>query len=130
MNKELEALLLRAAKAMRLGVVGVDPKRAHEFGVPVGTLVREGETIQGGSKKAKTTGYYCPRSSPLGAPKECLAIQANSPGDGWTRYQVIRLRETSTGHWTLQWGVLRLGECKEYLRGLEQGAEATQEKGR
>lgn len=120
MNKELEAMLLRAAKAMRLGVVGVDPARAHDFGVPVGQLVQAGQTIPGSNKKAKCAGYYCPRSNPLGVPAACLVLHVHTPDPRKGRwYQVATLDETSTGMPTLSENGLSLQEVNQFLRGLE-----------
>lgn len=123
MTREMAALLLCAAKACGYGAVGVDAKRAREFGVPVGTLVRAGEIIPGGSRKATTTGYYCPRSNPLGVPGQCLCIEAYSPGDGRTLYRLDVLDETGTHHGSFAGRLTSLGaaEMRAYLRGVADG---------
>lgn len=119
MNKELEALLLIAAKATNRGVVGVTSQRCEEFGVEFGRLGRKGETLPGWHLPCETTGYYTPSGIP------CLAIEAHSPGDGWTRYRITELRADSTGHYGFGYeGGMTLAECKLYLRGVAQGARA------
>ncbi len=118
MNKELEALLIRAAKATGRGVLGPTPERAAEFGVDVAKLVREGELIPGTKIVCHKTGYYTPGG------KTSLCIEANSPGEGWTRYSVYEVRPDSTGRYNFGYsGVMTLGECKTYLRGVIDGAE-------
>ena len=123
-SRELEALLIIAAKATSYGVIGVNPKRAAEFGVPVGAFVKAGDKIPGCTRKAPRSGYFCPRSSPIGVPAACLAIDANSPGDGWTRYRLAVLSETGTGEADFQGRSmsLTLAEMKVYLRGIADGA--------
>lgn len=123
MTRELEALLLTAAKATGYGVVGVNTARAAEWGVRVGTLVRAGETPPGGRKPATTTGYYCRRGDGQPTPEACLALDANSPGDGWTRYSLIVLREDSTGQYGFAGStcVRNSAEMKSYLRGIADG---------
>jgi hypothetical protein len=116
MNKELEALLMIAAKATGRGVKGVSEERAAEFGVEVAQLVRQGE--QWGLQIADKTGYRT--ASGLNS----LVIDQSSPGDGWTRYSVAELRPESTGHYRFGFaGVMTLAECKLYLRGVAEGAE-------
>jgi len=127
MNKELEALLLNAARATEMGVVGVDVKRAQEFNVPVGRLVRAGDSIPGHSKKAMVTGYYCPYP-PYSAwrppSRKCLSLDALSPGDGRTGYTLVVLDEDSTGEAGFGGDHMRLSlaEMKAYLRGVAAGA--------
>lgn len=121
MNKELEALLMIAAKATRRGVVGPSEERCKEFGVEQGVLGRAGMTLAGWHLPCKTTGYY----TPSGAPS--LTINASSPGDGWTRYSIAELRQDSTGHYRFGYeGCMTLAECKLYLRGIAQGARVSQ----
>ncbi len=116
MNKELEALLMLAAKATGRGVKGVDPVRAAEFGVELAELVREGQEWCG--VKPTKAGYHT--ISGLNS----LVIDQSSPGDGWTRYSVAELRPESTGHYRFGFaGVMTLAECKFYLRGVAEGAE-------
>lgn len=118
MNKELEALLMIAAKATGRGVYGVDPKRAEEFGVQLAKLGRKGETLPGWFLPCESTGYYTPKGVPA------LTIDASSPGDGWTRYSVAELRADSTGHYRFGFeGCMTLAECKLFLRGVATGAE-------
>ena len=120
MNKELEALLLIAAKATGRGVVGVSPERAAEFGVETGELLRKGDERRdsdGIYQNVLSTGYY------TASGVNCLTIDASSLGDGWTRYSVAELRPTSTGHYRFGFeGCMTLSECKLYLRGVAQGA--------
>jgi hypothetical protein len=124
MNKELEALLLMAAKATGRGVVGPSQERAAEFGVRHGVLVRAGEIPPGARKPAEVTGYHCKRGDGQFSPTACLTIDASSPGDGWTRYSVAELRLESTGHYRVGYeGCMTLQECKLYLRGMIAGAE-------
>ncbi len=116
MNKELEALLMIAAKATGRGVKGVNAERAAEFGVELAELVRQGE--QWGHQIAEKTGYRT--ASGLNS----LVIDASSPGDGWTRYSVAELRPESTGHYRVGYeGCMTLSECKLFLRGMACGAE-------
>ncbi len=115
MNKELEALLMMAAKGLGLGVVGVDPERAGEFGVQLGALRRAGELVHDQRHMlAETTGYYTPTGV------DSLVIDADSPGDGWTRYSVARLTSGHTGrHSFSPHGMgMNLAECKAFLRGV------------
>lgn len=123
-RKFLEAQVLRCAKSLGLAVVGIDAKRAAEFGVPVAKLVRKGELIPGHNEYADATGYYAPRSNPLGIPSSSLHIDASSPGDGWTRYRLVELRETGTGHYTFYGGDegRTATEFSAFLRGIEAGA--------
>lgn len=117
MNKELEALLMLAAKATGRGVYGVNPERAKEYGVEVGQLGRKGQTLPGWFLPCETTGYFTPHGKP------CLVIDASSPGDGWTRYSLAELRPESTGHYGVGYsGVMTLAEIKLYLRGMAEGA--------
>ncbi len=60
MNKELEALLLSAAKALDYGVVGVNPARAREWGVPVGVFVAAGHVIPGQLEESAHGGLLLP----------------------------------------------------------------------
>ena len=128
MRKELEALLLSAAKAIGYGVVGVDHARAAEFGVRVGVLVREGELPPGGRKAVKLTGYYCKTGDGQPTPERCLVIDANRPGDGWTRYTLAELRQDSTGHYSFGGSAClrNYSEMCNYLRGIIDGAELNQ----
>lgn len=117
MNKELEALLMIAAKATGRGVVGPSAERAAEFGVELGRLGRKGELLEGWHLPCASTGYYTPSGIPS------LTIDASSPGDGWTRYSVSELRPDSTGHYRFGYeGCMTLAECKLYLRGVAEGA--------
>lgn len=127
MNQELEALLLSAAKAVGYGAVGVSKARAAEWGVRVGELVRAGEVPPGGHKPATTTGYYCRRDDGQPTPSRCLAIDANSPGDGWTRYSLAVLCEESTGHYGFAGAtcVHNRAEMVAYLRGIADGVMVT-----
>jgi len=124
MNKELEALLLTAAKATSYGVVGVDQERANDWGVRVAKFTREGELPEGGRAPAKTSGYYAKRGDGQPTPKYHLGIEANSPGDGWTRYSLFVYSEDTTGvrHFRGQCNVYTLAEMKAYLRGVACGA--------
>lgn len=119
MQKELEALLMIAAKATGRGVYGVNRDRAAEFGVEMAQLVREGELVHPQRHSlAESTGYYTPSGKPA------LVIDASSPGDGWTRYSVAELRTDSTGHYRFGFeGCMTLSECKLFLRGVATGAE-------
>ena len=118
MNKELEALLMLAAKATGRGVKGVSAERAAEFGVELAQLGRKGETLPGWHLPCEATGYYTPSGRPS------LCIDMSSPGDGWTRYSVTELRPDSTGHYRFGFaGVMTLAEVKLYLRGVAEGAE-------
>jgi hypothetical protein len=126
MNKELEALLFRVAKATDRGVVGVNEKRAHQWGVPVGKLVRKGEVIPGHSKKAKLTGYYCPYSVWRPPSGECLAIDNNGHAGGpAARYMLAVFAEDSTGEYGFggRYDRMTLSEMKAYLRGVADGAD-------
>jgi hypothetical protein len=125
MNKELEALLLSAAKALDLGVVGVDEDRARAWGVPVGSFVQAGEVIPGHSKKAKTSGYYCPYSVWRPPTGECLMLDHGESQPGKSVYQLVVLRETDTGHGHVAGRIedRSLAEMKAYLRGLADGAD-------
>lgn len=125
-KKFVEAQVLRVAKALGMGVVGIDAKRAAEFGVPVATFVRKGELIPGCRSYADTAGYYAPRSNPLGVPKRHLTIDAHSPGDGWTRYRLAELGEPNTAHYDFSGYSMSctLAEFSAYLRGIECGAHA------
>lgn len=124
MNKELEALLLTAAKAIGYGVsANVDSKRAKEWGVPVAGFIRDGEPMPGTTRRAKAAGYYCHVGF---RPKHgcSLALDQYSPGDGWTRYSLAVLGEDSTGHsgFSGRCASLTLAEMKAYLRGVADGA--------
>jgi len=123
-RKRLEALLLTACKALGYGAVNVDPERARAWGVPVGQLVQKGAPIPGSRTKARTAGYYCPRSSPLGAPAFCLMVDVGSNGDR-AFYSVAVLSEDNTGHRHL--GTLEAfskAGLEAYLRGVADGAGA------
>lgn len=110
-ERELEALLLTAARLLGVGAVAVDPDRARAFGVPVGALTQAGAVIAGSQTKAPVTGYYCPRSSPLGVPRLCLltSIDGVDEADRYC-YRLVVLREDSTGHFGLG------GDCELYSR--------------
>ncbi len=126
MNKELEALLISAAKAMSFGVAGVDERRAMQWSVPSGKLVRKGQVIPGHSKKAKVTGYYCPYSVWRPPSGECLAIDNNGHAGGpAARYMLIVLSEYGTGTCGFggRYDRMTLSEMKAYLRGVADGAE-------
>jgi hypothetical protein len=110
MNKELEALLMMAAKGMSLGVVVVDKQRAQEFGVEPAAFVREGEFW--GVTRAPTTGFYTNRGV------DSLVIDTHSPGDGWTRYSVSRVPCGHTGHYSFSPHGMTLAEVKAFLRGV------------
>lgn len=118
MQKELEALLMMAAKATGRGVYGVSAEGAKEFGVEVAQLGRAGMTLAGWHLPCETTGYYTPSGKPA------LTLDMSSPGDGWTRYSVAELRSTSTGHYRFGFeGCMTLAECKLFLRGVATGAD-------
>jgi hypothetical protein len=125
MNKELEALVLTAAKALDMGIVGVNEARAHEWGVPVGKFVRAGEVLPGHSRRAKTTGYYCPYSVWRPPSGECLFVDHVEHGDGKSHYRLAVLREADTGHGSFggRNAGFSLKELKAYLRGVEDGAD-------
>lgn len=124
MNKELEALLMLAAKATGRGVAGVDQARAAEFGVRVAFLVRAGEVPPGGRKPVTVAGYHGKRGDGQPTPDAFLTLDMSSPGDGWTRYSVAELRPESTGHYRFGYaGVMTLAEVKLYLRGVAEGAD-------
>jgi hypothetical protein len=110
MNKELEALLMMAAKGMGLGVVGVDGQRALSFDVEAATLLHPGQPW--GLGHAETTGFYAASGV------DSLAIDAHSPGDGWTRYHVARIRCGRTGHHSFSPHGMTLTEGKAFLRGV------------
>jgi hypothetical protein len=124
MNKELEALLMTAAKETGYGVVGCDPARAADWGVELAKFTREGEPnpfAPGGGTYA-TTGY---RISTGG---KSLGIEGNSPGDGWTRYSLFVYGPHTTGvsHFA-GGGVYTLSEMKTLLRGIYYGARTVRE---
>lgn len=123
-RKFIEAQLMRCAKALGLAVAGIDPKRAAEFGVPVATLVRKGQPIPFSQSYADATGYFSPSSLPGRTPNRALLINAHSPGDGWTRYRLVELRETDTGHHDFYGGneARTMAEFSAFLRGVEAGA--------
>jgi hypothetical protein len=125
MNKELEALLLSAAKALDLGVVGVNPERACDWGVPMGVLVLEGQTIPGHSKKARTAGYYTPYSAWRPPSGKCLFVDHVEHGDGKSHYQIFLLSEDTTGYGAFngRHDGFSLSEMKAYLRGVADGAD-------
>jgi len=107
-----------AAKATGRGVHGVHRERAAEFGVEVAVLGHKGDLLPGWHLPCETTGYYTPSGRPA------LCLDMSSPGDGWTRYSVAELRNTSTGHYQFGFaGVMTLAECKVYLRGVAEGAD-------
>jgi len=120
MNKELEALLLSAAKALDYGVVGVHPARARQWGVPVGVFVAAGHVIPGHSKKARTSGYYCPYSVWRPPSGQCLLVHGELGS-----YRLAVLREDTTGHASFNGRIddMSFGEIKAYLRGVADGAE-------
>jgi hypothetical protein len=125
MNKELEALLLNAAKALKTGVVGVNTERARDWGVPVGVFVKAGDTLPGHSKRAPASGYYCPYSALWRPPSgECLFIDQVGHGDGTSHYRLAVLCEATTGQGSFggRNSGLSLRELKAYLRGVEDGA--------
>jgi hypothetical protein len=123
MTKELEALLMTAAKVLGMGVVGCDEKRALDWGVSVAKFARKGEHLDGWYLPCETTGYYIPSGG------QSLGIEENSPGDGWTRYSLFVYGPTTTGvcHFQGCSGVYRLGEMKTLLRGIYYGARAVRE---
>lgn len=120
MNKELEALLMTAAKAVGMGVVGCDEKRAEDWGVPVARFARKGELLPGYAAPCESSGYYIPSGG------ESLGIESNNPGDGWTRYSLFVYGPATTGvrHFQGCSGVYRLSEMKTLLRGIYYGASA------
>ena len=124
MNKELEALLLSAAKALGLGVVGVDAERARDFDVPLGTFVKCGNQIPGGLALARTSGYYCYRG--LSTPRACLFVHEVPHGDGRRHFGIYVLDESSTGYggFVGQSRAFSLLEIKAYLRGVADGVSA------
>lgn len=136
-KKFLEAQLLRCAKALGMGVVGIDPKECEEWGVPCARLVRAGEPHpRHAGRTAQSTGYYAGRNpeGSKGDPQKHLTIKAWSPGDGWTRYGVAVLVETDTAHhndYPASPGgqAMTLSEFSAYLRGVEHGAHAMKENG-
>jgi hypothetical protein len=101
MNKELEALLLSAAKALDYGVVGVKAERARDWGVPLGVFVREGATIPGHSKKARTSGYYTPYSAWRPPSGRCLYVDQVEVPSVAVHYHLVVLTEDTTGHGSL-----------------------------
>lgn len=121
MNKELEALLLTAAKCIGYGVRGVSKSRAADWGVPVSEFVQAGATIPGTSAKAKRAGYYCPRS--VWRPKhgKSLYLDHSSVYGG---YALLVLSEEGSGesHWQGNLSRWSLREMKAYLRGVADGA--------
>lgn len=121
MTKELEALLLIAAKALDLGVVGVSKERAQEFGVPVGVFVSAGSVLPGHSKKAKTSGYYCPYSVWRPPSGQCLLVHGELGS-----YRLAVLREDSGAHYSFNGRLdgMDLREMKAYLRGVADAAES------
>lgn len=132
-KKFLEAQVLRCAKALGMGVVGIDPKECKEWGVPCARLVRKGEPHpRHEGRTVQTTGYYAPRhpDGSKGDPQKHLTINAWSPGDGWTRYGLAVLVEQHTGDgsdYPASQGALALGEFSAYLHGVENGALAARE---
>lgn len=120
MNKELEALALSAAKALDLGIVGVNAKRAKQWGVPLGRACSKGDDLPGHSKKASAAGYYCPYSVWRPPSGKCLYIDHVGHGDGKSHYRIALLSEDSTGHGTFagQNNGFSLAEIKAYLRGV------------
>jgi len=127
MNKELEALLLCAAKALGLGVVGVSVERAADFGVPLGMFVRQGAPLPGDvTKKARWNGYYCcRRADRKKVPDRMLFVDPVDHGDGTGHYSLFMLSEPSTGYGSFvgQNRAFSLREIKAYLRGVADGAE-------
>lgn len=119
MNKNLEALLLIAARSLGMGAVGVDPERAKDYRCEVGKLRREGELIEGWLEPIKTTGYYTDSGA------DSLSIDIYSPGDGFSRYRVVKLKPDSTGHYGFgaSEGGMTLKEIRCYLQGIIAGAE-------
>ncbi len=133
-RKFLEAQVLRCAKALGMGVVGIDPERCREFGVCPARLVREGEPHpRRPANKVKVTGYYAephPDGS-KGDPMVHLVLNAWSPGD-WTRYGVSVLYESDTAHhndYPASSEAMTARELSCYLRGVEHGALAAKELG-
>jgi hypothetical protein len=126
MNKELEALLLSAAKALDYGVVGVKPERARDWGVPVGVFCREGDRIPGHSKKARTSGYYTPYSTWRPPSGRCLYVDQVEVPSVPVFYHLVVLSEDTTGHGSLngRHDPFTLSELKAYLRGVTDGAES------
>ncbi len=119
MNKELEALLLTACKTLGMGAVGVRGERAENWGVPVARFVRAGERVHPQcSEVAETSGYYLPSRG------ESLGLEADNPGDGWTRYSLFVYGPDTTGvrHFRGHSGVLDLKGMKTLLRGIALGA--------
>ncbi len=136
-RKFLEAQVLRCAKALGMGVVGIDSERCREFGVCPARLVRKGEPHpRRPSHKVKATGYYA-EPHPDGSKGDTmvhLRIDAGSPGDGWTRYNLVVLVEHDSGHHSdypaSPWGsAMTAQEFSCYLRGVEHGALAAKELG-
>ena len=126
MNKELEALILSAAKALGIGVVGVNPERARDFGVPVGTFVKKGSLIPGSRTTAKTGGYYCYRQRGKKPPKKMLLVDSDDfPGYGHRYYAIAVLVEANAAHWSFsgQHRGFSLSEMKAYLRGVADSAK-------
>ncbi len=120
MNKELEALLLTACKTLGMGAVGVSESRAEEWGVPVAKYVRAGELIHlQRHSLAETSGYYIPHRD-----GQSLGVEANSPGDGWTRYSLFVYGPDTTGvkHFRGHAEVHDLKSIKTLLRGIALGA--------
>lgn len=105
--------------------MGVNEKRAHEWGVPVGKLVMKGELIPGSSTRAKLTGYYCPRSVWRPPSGECLMVDnSGHTGGPAAHYSLHVLRETGTGEsgFAGRLGSFSLSGMKAYLCGVADGA--------
>ena len=122
MRKELEALLLSAAKAIGYGVVGVDPIRAADWGVRAGVLVQAGEVPPGGRKPVSVAGYHCKTGDGQPTPTRCLTLDIN--GVGRLNYSLAELRPETTAHYSFNGStcIRSLSEMKAYLRGIIDGA--------
>lgn len=124
MKKELEAHLIRAAKALNWSVCpSVKQARAEELGAVASKFVREGELIPTTNKRAKTTGYYPVGTFRATVELRTLTIDMSSPGDGWTRYRISELRPGDTGHGS-PFGLASLtyAECIAKLTAIEDAA--------
>jgi len=128
MNKEIEGLLLNVAKVLDLGVIGVDPERARDYGVPVADLVQAGQVLPGHSKKAQVTAYYCPYSVWRPPSGECLYVEEiNGEQVGYAlhyRLNVLSERGTMENPFGGYHELHRPEPFNAYLRGIWYGAEA------
>lgn len=99
-KKELEALVISAAKALNWAVSPSIPrKRVEEFGAVPSAFVRAGEVIPTTKTKAKSTGYY-----PIGqfrqtVEQRVLSIETDSAPER-ARYTLVGLSPEHTGHQT------------------------------